>query len=613
MPLRDDLLAPIPGANPGGTDLRYDAVYLKIREARREEENLPPTEMDDGKKPKAADWGQVATLASDALATRSKDLQLAAWLTEALLHRQGFGGLRDGLDVLRALLDGSWEHLYPPLEDDGSAELRAAPLKWLDVPDRLPNTIRAIPLNGSGHGLAKYDEALNVGYEAECGDDPDKLAKRQAALASGKLSPEDFDRGVAAREKAWYKMLVRELDECIAGLEALDAAAHLRFGDASLAASLEDGVPSHPKLRETLDDVRKVAAELLARKLAAEPDPIDADGTGGTASRTTIPHSADALAAASRAGAVTVPSAEAASRDDAIERTIAAARYLRRTDPHSPASYLMLRGLRWGELRVRGSDPDPKLLEAPPTHVRTQLKRLLLDHAWTELLEAAETVMGTPHGRGWLDLQRYALTACDHLGSDFRFVAQALCGALRLLLAEIPSLLDMTLMDDTPTANAETQAWLRASVLDADAAGDHAHEVGATSGNGRSPRDAWDARELAQSEARAGRPERAIELLVRELATEKSQRGRFLRQAQLAGIMVSAGHETVAKPMLEEMLARIEAHKLEEWEAGTLVAEPLSLLYRCLDAADGDAAVKQALYLRICRLDPVQAIAFARK
>ena len=34
MPLRDDLLQPIPGPNPGGTNLRYDPVYEKIKEAR---------------------------------------------------------------------------------------------------------------------------------------------------------------------------------------------------------------------------------------------------------------------------------------------------------------------------------------------------------------------------------------------------------------------------------------------------------------------------------------------------------------------------------------------------------------------------------------------------
>jgi type VI secretion system protein ImpA len=60
------------------------------------------------------------------------------------------------------------------------------------------------------------------------------------------------------------------------------------------------------------------------------------------------------------------------------------------------------------------------------------------------------------------------------------------------------------------------------------------------------------------------------------------------------------------------MVARVEAHKLEEWEAGDVVAEPLALLHRCLEKLDGDAAARHALYLRVCRLDPVRALAFAR-
>ena len=41
MPLRDDLLTPIPGANPSGPDLRYDPLYDRIKEARREEDDVP--------------------------------------------------------------------------------------------------------------------------------------------------------------------------------------------------------------------------------------------------------------------------------------------------------------------------------------------------------------------------------------------------------------------------------------------------------------------------------------------------------------------------------------------------------------------------------------------
>ena len=119
MALRDELLNPIAGANPGGVELRYDPLFDKIKEARREDEDVPQGEWQTTRK--TADWPLVISLAKDALTTKSKDLQIAAWLTEALTRREGFGGLRSGLDVVGGMLDQHWEHLYPEIEDGDQA------------------------------------------------------------------------------------------------------------------------------------------------------------------------------------------------------------------------------------------------------------------------------------------------------------------------------------------------------------------------------------------------------------------------------------------------------------------------------------------------------------
>lgn len=41
MPLREDLLDPIAENSPAGEDLHYDKVFDQIKEARREDEDLP--------------------------------------------------------------------------------------------------------------------------------------------------------------------------------------------------------------------------------------------------------------------------------------------------------------------------------------------------------------------------------------------------------------------------------------------------------------------------------------------------------------------------------------------------------------------------------------------
>jgi predicted component of type VI protein secretion system len=103
MPFPDDLLNPIEGPNPSGANLRYDPVYDKIKEARREEAQ-PPAGMTEQDR-KVSDNAQVIKLATDLLTTKTKDLQLAAWLTEALLKQRGFGGLKDGLALCCGLVD----------------------------------------------------------------------------------------------------------------------------------------------------------------------------------------------------------------------------------------------------------------------------------------------------------------------------------------------------------------------------------------------------------------------------------------------------------------------------------------------------------------------------
>lgn len=591
MPLRGDLLTPIPGPSAAGADLRYDPLYDKIKDARREDDGGP---MGDWQRPrKAADFAQVAKLAGDALATRSKDLWLAAWLTEAQLGREGFGGLRSGLELLRSLVAEFWDILHPGVED-GDAGVRAAPLSWVGL--TLGPGVRSVPLNGSGHDLVGYKESRSIGYEADAAGDSKKNELRQQALKDKKPTAEDFDAAVAATPKSWYKSLAAELDGCLAGVAVLDALGREKFGDLA---------PSYVRLEEALTEVQRVARQLLAKKLEVDPDPPEpaapAAPSGGES-----PNRAGGDASPAAASGATA-TADPIDREDATARAVAAAQYLRRTEPHNPASYLLLRGLRWGEVRAGGDLPDPRLLEAPSTQVRTHLRALLLEARWAQLLESAERVMATPAGRGWLDLQRYAVTACVGLGGGFDTVARAVRGELRALLADVPRLPTMTLMDDMPTANQETRQWLGEQGL-ADGARPADAPMAETPGS--------NVLERALVEARAGRSQRGIELLMGELAKEKSPRARFLRRTQIARLMVESGLEPIAVPILEELLGLIETHKLSEWETGELVAEPMALLYRCIEKLPEGAVAGErstaSLYPRICSLDPLQAISLKR-
>lgn len=594
MPLRDDLLTPIPGDNPAGTDLRYEPVWDVIKELRREEVDAPMGEYE--RERKVADWAGVVRETSNAIATRSKDIQLAAWLIEASFYREGFSGLAQSVRVAAQMLVKFWDTLHPSLED-GDAGFRISALEFFNNKDRaLYAAIRLTPVTTNGVTIYRFRESEIVKFESP-DDDYDKKQARKEKLAKGMMSGEEFNEAFKATPKAWYKQRAADIAATLAAIDELDKAGNEVFGR---------DAPGYTEFRRPIQEVQGIIKQLLTEKLKLEPDPVEATPVEVEPSA--------ALGTETPAAGTGGLSPEPTSRDDATQRVVVAARWLRHAEPTSPTSYMMLRALRWGELRAQAPEPDPRLLVAPPPTSRMQLRTLMLDAKWPDLLEAAEMTMASTAGRGWLDLQRYALRAVDELGAEYAAVGSAIRSELRALLREVPTLVDMTMMDGLPTSAPDTRNWLRVEfaggepeeVVIAAADSGSAAPVGATAGSDGQDRNY----QRALGEVRAGRPQKAIELLFRELDREKSPRARFVRQTQLTRIMVDSGFEAIARPILDEMLQRMETHRLEEWEAGPLLAQPLAALYHCLAKTGEDASRQQQLYLKICRLDPMQAMSF---
>jgi hypothetical protein len=76
----------------------------------------------------------------------------------------------------------------------------------------------------------------------------------------------------------------------------------------------------------------------------------------------------------------------------------------------------------------------------------------------------------------------------------------------------------------------------------------------------------------------------------------------------LAQLCLAAGKDAVAQPLLDDIAAAIEAHKLDDWEERELVAGALAFVLQSSRKVQADAKTKQALFERICRLDPAQAL-----
>lgn len=638
------LLKPIPGENPSGADLRYHTLTDQIKEARRSED-----ELNQGvwrRDVKTADYGQVIKLSKEALTKHSKDLQISAWLTEALLHQEQLAGLSQGLLLNSRLLDTFWETLYPPIDEDGDLEYRATPLRWIG--SQLDSAIRSVPLTMAGHTWYEYRESRGIPSEDDSRMDLAKQQRRNEAQAEGRVTPEEFDKGLETTPVAFSQKLYDELTQLIEFVQTFSAACDEKFADAS---------PDFGPMRGSLEEMQQTARLLLMKKTggqsaqpaqpaaaapgkdwqntaAADPnnwqnaaaDPNAWQTAAGQPSGNDWQNAATAAAVApapvSQAGPRVSAGPEPISADDAIARALSAARYLRRELPFSPMPYLIPRALRFGELRSTGGVPDPMFLAAPPSEIRVELKQLALQGAWDQLREKAEEAAGLPCGRAWLDLQRYAWTACFNSGAQLP--AQAIVSELRALVADFPQIAEWTLADDTPTANPETVQWMQQNgVFPAPAAAVIETQpppppvewrpapASVEAANGEpSPPDAY---QLAMEAARGGRIEEALTLLAREAAQESSGRGKFMRKAQLAQVCLAAGHDDIGRPILQELAQEIEQRRLEDWEDSDLIASPLALLYRCFAPnGDGEGDERRKLYARICRLDPARALTLPR-
>ena len=139
-------------------------------------------------------------LAQDTLATVSKDLQVAAWLTEALLDTEHFAGLYRGITLSHNLLSQFWDTVYPLIED-GDRELRAKPLAWLG--SFLDFPLHSVPLVNAGYSWFVYKDSRIVGYEDQVKTDKDRKS-RNNMIEEGKLAPEVFDKAFAETPKAFY-------------------------------------------------------------------------------------------------------------------------------------------------------------------------------------------------------------------------------------------------------------------------------------------------------------------------------------------------------------------------------------------------------------------------
>lgn len=324
-----ELLAPIPGSDPAGSDASFSDQFDRIREARRADDpNL--AQGDWQTELKVADWREAQSLAEDVLLRTSKDLQAAVWLAEAAIARHGLEGARDAFELLTGLLDTYWDGLYPRAED-GDLEERAGKLAWFAnygsrvLQTMLLNDDPQAPLNLAGWIDSR--EVDNLGRQ--------NAEAYQVALDEGRISGETFD----SRMQAIPEALVRERGDMVQA--ARDAFA--RFS-AMADGRLGRDAPSLAALDDALKKIQTIYARVAAAKgmggiESADAEAVsgaDASGTGGSGG--------------TAAGTLDLGGGSLASKESALRALSDIAGFFRRTEPHSPVAYLLDRAVAWANM-----------------------------------------------------------------------------------------------------------------------------------------------------------------------------------------------------------------------------------------------------------------------
>lgn len=318
------LLEPISSVDPCGESLRYSELYDQIREARREDDDKLPqgiwkTEI------KKADWDQVDRLCQEALKTRSKDLQIAAWLTEAWLHLEGISGLARGLELILGLSRTFWDAIHPQMNNVGY-ELRLGPYEWMNMrlSEECQHVLISMPSDRSvlPSRLLDFNEVQRLELLTQKSPSQGTLQ----SVESPQISRNKISLSIEKTPTAFYQYMNESSSfslKLIADLEE-----ELRF-------QLEGEAPTFYRLREKIEGIQRFVGHILDNR--GEKKKVKKLVT------TEVPCARPSKKPSS--GAIE-------SREQAYSILGEVAAYLERIEPHSPTPYLIRRAIAWGGMSL---------------------------------------------------------------------------------------------------------------------------------------------------------------------------------------------------------------------------------------------------------------------
>ncbi|OYP35472.1 type VI secretion system protein TssA [Rhodopirellula sp. MGV] len=342
----DALLAPISDDNPAGEylrrsdfdrlqnakDARNDAVAAERKQrefALFSDDDLAELEAQGQsvETPSSPNWRTVREQCIEILAKHSKDLWVATWLIEANTRLNGIVGARDGFKLATEICNQFWDGINPPFDEDEG---------YMDTVAQLTSMNG---LEGPGTLIAPLEEVeLVPGFGALT-----YAAFREAIEGGGETSESDFQNAVRQVDLETLRNHEEDIAQAISEFSSLCDV----LEEKCRSDEFEDCTPPSSQIRRSLESVQQSFATLTRNLLS--------DGAAGGASGGEVAaQSADAAAvtgiASPSAPSIDIAQAQVNNREDAFRMLMKASEFFRKTEPHSPVSYMLQQAVEFGRM-----------------------------------------------------------------------------------------------------------------------------------------------------------------------------------------------------------------------------------------------------------------------
>jgi type VI secretion system protein ImpA len=342
----DAILRPITGGTAVGTDPRSDvspqSLYFQIRDARAEARAMERQAESSGAEDPAAParWRIVRSLSVKALSEHAKDLELATWLTEALVRAAGLRGLTAGAMIVHGLLERFWDDIYPLPDEDGVAT-RVGPLAGLSgqgADGTLMQPLRKITLfhrhNGEAFGYWQYqlsDQLATI-------TDPER---RQQRLDAGVIAFDEVEKDARQVPASYWVGLRDEIGAALGAWNAMTVVLDERAGEAS---------PSMIRVKHLLADMLATTERFAPAADAMGSSDAETSSVAGNAAGAATAGNASGAAFSPPSGGPMVSRGGVSGREDALRQLGEIAAWFKTNEPNSPLAYTLEEAVRRGRM-----------------------------------------------------------------------------------------------------------------------------------------------------------------------------------------------------------------------------------------------------------------------